>query len=73
MRFYEVENPSSSSIDYYLGIRGKEEIGNTAVFAFRTQIFVTRSDVAVVRGISRGNPEVVGIYDSLGKLIRGGV
>lgn len=69
MRAYEVENPSSSSIDYYIGIRGEEEIGNTAVFAFRTQIFVTRSDVAVVRGISSGSPEVVGIYDSFGKLI----
>lgn len=73
MRTYEVETPSASSIDYHIGIRGEERVGNTAVFAFRSQIFVTRSNVAVVRGIRRGSPQVVGIYDSLGKLIRGGV
>ncbi|MDN4592478.1 hypothetical protein NWF35_00825 [Polycladomyces subterraneus] len=37
--------------------------------AFRTQVFVTRSDVAVVKGLSSGKPELVGIYDSLGKEI----
>ncbi|AHA67714.1 alanine racemase domain protein [Shigella dysenteriae 1617] len=36
------------------------------VLYFRTQIFVTRSDVVLVSGIQRSEPEIVGRYDSLG-------
>lgn len=36
------------------------------VLCFRTQIFITRSDVVLVSGIQRGEPEIVGRYDSLG-------
>lgn len=68
MRTMEIEMPESESIDYYIGLKGNEVVGNTAVMAFRTQIFVTRSEVAVVKGIQEGNPQVVGIYDSFGKL-----
>ena len=42
-------------------------MGDTAVFAFRTQIFVTRSQVALVEGIQPGRPSLKAIYDSLGK------
>ena len=38
--------------------------------AFRSQIFVTRSNVAVVKGISTNKPEVVGLYNSLGMEIK---
>jgi len=65
----EFEKPSLESIDYYLGLRGNSKVGDTAIFASRSQIFVTRSHVAVVTGIQNGNPKVVGIYDSLGKQI----
>ena len=34
--------------------------------AFRYQIFVTRSDVVLVKGIQSGKPEIIGVYDSLG-------
>lgn len=35
--------------------------------AFRFQIFVTRSDVVIMEGIHKGKPEIVGVYDSLGR------
>lgn len=65
----ELETPSLESIDYYLELKGNANVSDTAVFASRSQIFVTRSHVAVVKGIQKGNPEVVGIYDSLGRQI----
>ena len=67
------EVPNDSTIDYYIGLRENTMVGDTAIFAFRTQIFTTRSEVAVVKGISTGEPQVVGIYDSQGKLVRSGV
>lgn len=65
----EFETPTLESIDYYLGLRGNSKVGDTAIFASRSQIFVTRSHVAVVKGIQNGNLKVVGIYDSLGRQI----
>lgn len=55
------------SIDYYFELSENNSIGDTVIGAFRTQIFVTRSSVALVEGIKTGNPKVVGIYDSLGR------
>lgn len=54
-------NPEA--IDYY-GRIGKSDhfsvkTGDTAVFAFRTQVFVTRAHIALVKGIQSGNPELV--------------
>ena len=59
------------NIDYYMEVDGEQPVGATAIMAFRTQIFVTRSEIAVVKGIQKGNLEVVGIYDSQGKYLRG--
>lgn len=70
MKTLNTEMPDSHSIDYYIGLQGNAIVGDTAIFAFRTQIFVTRSEVAVVKGIQQGKPEILGIYDSLGKLLR---
>lgn len=69
-KYYEVEKPDLEGIDYYIGILGNAKVGQTAVFSFRTQIFVTRSNVAIVNGIRSGRPEVAGIYDSLGNRIQ---
>lgn len=66
-RKLEVIPPSDESIDYHFGISEECRVGDTTVMAFRFQIFVTRSDVALVEGISDGNPKLVGIYDSLGR------
>lgn len=53
-------NPEA--IDYYGKIENptdfKVKIGDTAVFAFRSQIFVTRAHVALVEGIQSGNPRI---------------
>jgi predicted amino acid racemase len=60
-------------IDYY-GLLDRRcaavDIGDSAIFGFRAQVFVTRAHVAVVRGISRGAPVVAGIYDSRGNRLR---
>lgn len=58
-----------SSIDYFLPLEGEFPIGSAAIFCFRTQIFVTRSDVVLVAGIQSGNPEIVARYDSLGNVL----
>ncbi|KKO51039.1 alanine racemase [Paenibacillus sp. DMB20] len=52
---------SAENIDYY-GCLDREpsmKVGDTAVYAFRTQIFVTRSHVAYVRGANTFSPEIV--------------
>ena len=70
---FEVEEVCPESIDYYGTLRignRKVEVGDTVIYAFRTQIFVTRSEVALVEGIQRGRPKIVGIYDSLGQRLR---
>lgn len=64
---YSLEAPTMESIDYYFELSNVAPIGDTVISSFRTQIFVTRSDVAVVSGISKGLPEIVGIYDSFGR------
>ncbi len=69
----EAEELSSEAIDYHgeLELNGKKaEVGDTVIYAFRTQVFVTRSEVALVKGIQTGDPEIIGIYDSLGKKLR---
>ena len=66
-RGLEVIPPSDESIDYHFGLSEKCKVGETVVMAFRFQIFVTRSDVVLVEGISSGQPQIVGVYDSLGR------
>ena len=58
-----------SSIDYYLPLEGEFPVGSAAIFCFRTQIFVTRSDVVLIAGIQSGSPEIVARYDSLGNVL----
>lgn len=61
------------AIDYYTELNLNEQpvsVGDTVIYAFRTQVFVTRSEVAVVSGIHDGTPEITGIYDHLGKRLR---
>jgi len=54
-------NPDA--IDYYGLIDRSDkfsiDIGDTAIFAFRTQIFVTRAHVALVEGIQTGKPRII--------------
>ncbi len=60
----------SDSIDYTLPLAGHWPIGSAVVMCFRTQIFVTRSDVALIGGISHGNPRLLGLFDSLGNALQ---
>ncbi|WP_040212526.1 YhfX family PLP-dependent enzyme [Clostridium polynesiense] len=66
----KAEAPSLESIDYHFTLKDNTEVGDTVVMAFRTQIFVTRSSVAVVKGIESGTPEILGIFDSQGTKIK---
>lgn len=69
-KIFMVEKPDAEGIDYHIGLLGNAKVGQTVIFSFRTQIFVTRSNVAVIKGISSGNPEIAGIYDCFGNKIR---
>ena len=69
-RLYHVEPPSLESIDYYFELDQPCTVSDTVVMAFRFQIFVTRSNVAVVEGIHTGEMKLLGIYNSLGDEIK---
>lgn len=66
----DVEIPPPAAIDYYAMIDANTarvpEPGDTAVFGFRGQAFVTRAYVVGVSGISTGNPKVETIENSFG-------
>src|SRR4051812_29155011 len=58
--------PPPSAIDYYgqldLADAPPVEVGDTVVFGFRAQAFVTRAYTAGIAGISSGRPRVAGIH-----------
>lgn len=67
-----VQEAPAENIDYYRLLDapapGQDvRLGDTALLAFRTQIFVTRSTVAVVSGIASGAPRLNGLYDAQGR------
>ncbi|HEV7626163.1 MAG TPA: alanine racemase [Streptomyces sp.] len=70
-----VQDMPAENIDYYRLLAAPEpgqaavRAGDTAVLAFRTQMFVTRSTVAVVSGLSVGAPKLTGLHDALGRAL----
>ncbi|MCL4395820.1 MAG: alanine racemase [Chloroflexi bacterium] len=60
-----------TAIDYYVSMElpsdQRVEIGDTVIVCSRAQIFVSRSYVAVVKGIQAGNPALLGLFDALGR------
>ena len=67
----EVEMPALGAIDYYAmvdaGGRVRPRVGDTVVFGFRAQAFVTRAYVVGVTGIQRGDrPSVATIENGFG-------
>ncbi len=65
-----VEIPPPAAIDYYGMIRAGStppRIGDSVVFGFRPQIFVTRAHTCGVSGIGSGKPVVGAIYDAFGR------
>lgn len=63
--------PKKQIIDYHAILASKKtvQIGDTVMFGFRTQMQMTRSQVAVVGGVQSGNPELLGLFDHAGTLI----
>ncbi len=61
--------PDPVFIDYYFDVEGTFPSGSPALMAFRTQVFATRSRVALVEGMRRGTPRIVEVYDSQGRLL----
>lgn len=59
---------NDDSIDYYFEVDSEQTVSTPVLMAFRFQMFVTRSKVALVEGISSNNPHVIGVYDGLGKV-----
>lgn len=71
-KIYPAAQPDSEMIDYYASLDNIDQrlsVGESVLYAFRTQIFVTRSQVAVVSGIQEGKIKIEGIYSSQGKLL----
>ncbi|MEM1483598.1 alanine racemase [Oscillospiraceae bacterium PP1C4] len=59
--------PSAEHIDYHFALAQHAQIGDAVAMCFRTQIFVTRSQVAVISGLRSGKPVLEGIYSAQGK------
>ncbi|WP_030928594.1 alanine racemase [Streptomyces sp. NRRL B-24720] len=69
-----VQGAPAENIDYYRLLDAPADgqdvrLGDTALLAFRTQIFVTRSTVAVVSGLSSGTPRLRGLHDAQGRAL----
>ncbi|WP_053360916.1 YhfX family PLP-dependent enzyme [Bacillus sp. FJAT-27251] len=56
----KVDLQSSTNIDYYGALQRDEnmQVGDTVIYAFRTQIFVTRAHVAFVRNVNQKTPDL---------------
>lgn len=65
-KIIKVIPPTDESIDYHFELSENCKVSDTVIMSFRTQIFVTRSKVALVSGIHKGKPKIVGIYDAQG-------
>jgi predicted amino acid racemase len=68
---HSVEVPPASAIDYYGMIDFADarspRTGDTVVFGFRGQAFVTRAYAVGIAGVSTGNPRVVSIENIFGQ------
>ncbi|WP_338232555.1 YhfX family PLP-dependent enzyme [Companilactobacillus muriivasis] len=69
----EVLPLDNSSIDYYLELNKKFKSGLPVIMSSRTQMFVTRSTVALVKGLHTENPRLIGLYDTQGRELAKGV
>ncbi|KTS85995.1 amino acid racemase [Microbacterium testaceum] len=64
-----VDMPAPEAIDYYatIPLEGRPvEVGDTVLFGFRPQVFVTRGLTAGIAGLSTGSPTVAGIWSADG-------
>lgn len=67
-----VDMPAPEAIDYYAVVDVSEgrgaEVGDTVLFGFRPQVFVTRALTAAVAGVSTGRPHVAGVWAADGSV-----
>jgi predicted amino acid racemase len=58
-------------LDYHAKLYRNDsvKIGDTVVCGFRTQMFVTRAQIAVVAGLRDNNPKLIGIFDQGNNLV----
>jgi predicted amino acid racemase len=63
--------PDPRAIDYHIQLQGVFPAGAPVCMSFRTQIFVTRSRVALVEGLSKSSPVLHSIWDSGGNTCPG--
>lgn len=64
-----VDMPAAEAIDYYatVPLDGRTaQPGDTVIFGFRPQVFVTRALTAGIAGLSTGRPTVAGIWSADG-------
>jgi len=62
----EVILPDIDSIDYHFGLKGKYRVGDLVLMAFRFQMFTSRSNIVLVKGIKTNNPIILGTYNAIG-------
>ena len=65
-----------AKIDYHglMDTEGQEaHVGDSVIFGFRGQLFMTRAYSAVVEGLSSGSPRLVGVWDWAGHRVGGGI
>jgi predicted amino acid racemase len=72
-RVLDATLPPPSAIDYYgqLDVAGQSAIavGDSVVFGFRMQAFVTRAYTAGISGLAAGTPAVAGVWGSSGQAV----
>lgn len=66
-----VAMPAAEAIDYYatIGLDEREasvSVGDTVIFGFRPQVFVTRAQTAAISGLSTNQPRLEGIWAANG-------
>lgn len=59
--------PPPEAIDYYGQLDAAARPGDTVLFGFRAQAFVTRALVAAVEGVAAGAPRVAGVWTADGR------
>jgi predicted amino acid racemase len=70
----DVLMPASEAIDYYarVDVTNRPDVrpGDSVVFGFRSQAFVTRANVAGISGVSAGTPAVTTVCSRTGRPVR---
>ena len=66
-----------TAIDYYVTLNmpagQRVNVGDSVVFASRSQAFITRSYVAVLANVPDGHPRLLGLFDPLGREVAANV